>query len=366
MNKKSIRLTGRQKGVLILIGIGTFLLLSTTELFLFYPLFKMDVIFSLITSNDIVSQALVISRWIFLLLLNLAITLLQVRRRYKKYEVRYVTNAVHQSIDVNMKKLDIKVNRDLQNTVNAINMLIENMTKLVEDERNLEKSKDELITNVSHDIRTPLTSVIGYLGLIENSPDLAKKDIYKYTHIAFLKAQQMQGLVNDLFDYTNAQHSDAILNVNEFDMGQLMEQFSAEYELEAKRKGIEIISRTSPQSFKMKADTDKLGRVFNNLISNAFKYGQGARHIWLEAVKDEKFAVIRISNDGKKIPEDSLSQLFERFYRVEESRSKETGGTGLGLAIAQSMVQMHGGKISVESNDKKTSFIIYLPLNPTN
>ncbi|MDO1604968.1 HAMP domain-containing sensor histidine kinase [Lactobacillus sp. YT155] len=362
MSKKSIKLTTRQTFVLILMGVGTFLLLTGIEYFLFQPMIDADFQFFFDYELDLTACLEIWAKWIFLLIVNLATASLQVRRQYKKYEVRYVTNAVHESIDGSMKQLDIKVNKNLQTTVSAINLLITNTTKLVEDERELENSKDELITNVSHDIRTPLTSIIGYLGLIENSQNLGKEEIAKYTHIAYLKSQQMQVLVNDLFDYTNAQHSDAVLNISEFDMGQLMEQFAAEYELEAKKRNIEIISQTDPQVFKMKADTDKLGRVFNNLISNAFKYGKGAKYIWLEAVKNNEYAVIRISNDGKKIPKDSLDSLFERFYRVEESRSKETGGTGLGLAIAQSMVEMHGGKIMVESNDKKTSFIIYLPL----
>ncbi|GKQ43469.1 two-component sensor histidine kinase [Companilactobacillus sp. RD055328] len=366
MKIKKIKLTGRQRSVLTLLGIGTFLLLSTVEYLIMSDLLTYDI--SIVATLDYsnISWLRAMSQWVFFLGLNILITSLIVSRHYRKYQVRYLTNVIHQKMDGNMDKINIKVNPTLQGTVNAINLLLANTTKLINDERELENSKDELITNVSHDIRTPLTSIIGYLGLIENAENLSTEDIFRYTHIAYSKSQQMQTLVNDLFDYTNTQQSDAVLNVTEFDMGQLLEQFAAEYELEAKRRGIEIISRTNPIVFKMSADTDKLGRVFNNLISNAFKYGEGAKHLWLEAIEKDNVAVIRISNDGKQIPQDALDQLFERFYRVEESRSKETGGTGLGLAIAQSMVQIHGGKITVESNEERTSFIIYLPLTATN
>lgn len=365
MKKKRIKLTGRQRGVLILLGIGTFLLLMLLEYLVLGDLLAYDLATGMLIDINNISWMYSIAQITFFVLLNLFIAYMLVKNHYRKYQVRYLTNVIHQKMDGNMDKIDIRVNKTLQGTVNAINLLLSNTTKLIDDEHKLENSKDELITNVSHDIRTPLTSIIGYLGLIENTENLSQEDISRYTHIAYSKSQQMQALVNDLFDYTNNRHADAVLKITEFDMGQLLEQFAAEYELEAKRRGIEIISRTNPIVFKMQADTDKLGRVFNNLISNAFKYGENAKHLWLEAIEKDDVAVIRISNDGKKIPKASLDQLFERFYRVEESRSKETGGTGLGLAIAQSMVQLHGGKISVESDKNRTSFIIYLPLKAT-
>lgn len=112
----------------------------------------------------------------------------------------------------------------------------------------------------------------------------------------------------------------------------------------------------------MEADTEKLGRVFNNLIVNALKYGDGGKHIFLDATKVGSEVVVKVSNDGPPIPNDALNQLFDRFYRVEESRSQETGGTGLGLAIAQSIVTLHGGYIYAESSADLTSFVIHLPL----
>lgn len=104
-------------------------------------------------------------------------------------------------------------------------------------------------------------------------------------------------------------------------------------------------------------------RVFNNLVANALKYGDGGKHINLVAKRVSPGELeVRVTNDGPKIPKASLALIFERFYRVEESRSKETGGTGLGLAIAQSIVALHGGYIYVESNDALTSFVIHLPV----
>lgn len=371
---KKIKLTSQQKSVLILKGVGTFLLLVVMELMFLALLLSVisgENLNTLFSSNiffflkrySLLEIAIIV---VFLLtVINIFATYKVVRQHFRRFEIQHIILELQKIAQGNLNHtIDLTVSDDLQRIVDTTNLLITNTSKLVADERKIEKSKDELITNVSHDIRTPLTSIIGYLGLIESSANLSKEDIDRYTHIAYLKSQQMQTLVNDLFDYTNSQFNDSTINASEFDMAQLLEQFAAEYEIEAKRRNIEIIVNTEPKVLKMSADTDKLGRVFNNLISNAFKYGENAQHIWLEAVKKNDKVVVKVSNDGKKIPQNSLDQLFERFYRVEESRSKETGGTGLGLAIAQGIIKMHGGKIFAESDDTKTSFVINLPASP--
>lgn len=153
----------------------------------------------------------------------------------------------------------------------------------MDDERKIEKSKDELITNVSHDLRTPLTSIIGYLGLIEDKQYRSEEDILKYTHTAYEKAKQMKTLVDDLFEYTKVQQHGAPVNIMKIDLNQLIEQLTASFELEAQHRGIEITSSVIPNPLMIEADPEKLGRVFNNLVSNAFKYGNGASYIRINA-----------------------------------------------------------------------------------
>ena len=143
-----------------------------------------------------------------------------------------------------------------------------------------------------------------------------------------------------------------------------MAQLAASFELEAEKKKISIDIDTTPNPLVMTADPEKLVRVFNNLLVNGLKYGKGATHIWLTAQQVGSEVIIKVANDGAEIPNDSLSHLFDRFYRVEESRSQETGGSGLGLAIAQSIVALHGGYIYATSDAKMTSFVIYLPAAP--
>ncbi|MFQ7234942.1 MAG: sensor histidine kinase, partial [Enterococcus hulanensis] len=152
------------------------------------------------------------------------------------------------------------------------------------------------------------------------------------------------------------------VNTVSFDMVQLLEQLAADFELEAKKKNIQIQVETKENQLIMDGDTEKLVRVFNNLITNALKYGTEANKIVIEIEKAKNEAVVTVKNNGIPIPREALDQLFDRFYRVDGSRSQEISGTGLGLAIAQNIVNLHGGYIYAQSNDDWTSFIIHLPL----
>lgn len=284
-------------------------------------------------------------------------------RRYHQMQMRHVIAELHYIASGHLDhRIKFEVGTDLQKVINSINALVESAVNSMAEERRIEQSKDELITNVSHDIRTPLTSIIGYLGLIEDGQYKGDEELVKYTHTAYMKAKQMKVLVEDLFEYTKARQTTTPLNAVSFNMVAMLEQLAASYELEAERADMSFVVTGKPDPLIMEADTEKLGRVFNNLIVNALKYGKGGKHIYLDAEKIGSEAVIKVSNDGPQIPNDSLSSLFDRFYRVEESRSQETGGTGLGLAIAQSFVTLHGGYIYADSTPELTSFVIHLPL----
>ena len=172
----------------------------------------------------------------------------------------------------------------------------------------------------------------------------------------------MKTLVDDLFEYTKVQQHGAPVNIMKIDLNQLIEQLTASFELEAQHRGIEITSSVIPNPLMIEADPEKLGRVFNNLVSNAFKYGNGASYIRIDARQENDMVVVKVANDGTPIPKESLDHLFERFYRAEASRSRATGGTGLGLAIVKSIVDLHHGSVKVTSNEDETAFIVTLPL----
>lgn len=301
---------------------------------------------------------------IILVLMDIWFLYWRIKRRYRQMQLRHIISELHYIANGHYNhRIPFELSGDLSHVVDSINGLVDSTVAAIEDERRIEKSKDELITNVSHDIRTPLTSIIGYLGLIEDKQFHSQEELFKYTHIAYVKAKQMKLLVDDLFEYTKVRQPKTSIAFSKFDMVQLMEQLAADFELESSKKGMTIAVTTHPDSLMMDGDTEKLVRVFNNLLSNALKYGKGGKRICMEVAVVGTEAVITVKNDGPKIPRKALDQLFDRFYRVEESRSQETGGTGLGLAIAQSIVTLHGGYIYAKSDDQWTSFIMHLPIS---
>ncbi|MEQ2877427.1 sensor histidine kinase [Enterococcus asini] len=299
----------------------------------------------------------------FFFLLDVLILFWRLIRRYRQMQLRHIISELHYIANGNYDhRIPFELRGDLSRVVSSINGLVDSTVTAIEEERKIEQSKDELITNVSHDIRTPLTSIIGYLGLIEDGQYHSEEELLKYTHTAYSKAKQMKSLVENLFEYTKVRQPTVPVNMSQFDMVQLVEQLAADFELEANNKGIEIQVLPKENQLLMDGDTEKLVRVFNNLFTNAFKYGAGATKIVVEIEKVGTEAVVVVKNNGAQIPQQSLDSLFDRFYRVEESRNQATGGTGLGLAITQSIVALHGGYIYAKSNPEWTSFIIHLPL----
>ena len=285
-------------------------------------------------------------------------------RRYRQMQLRHVIEELHYIADGHFDhRIPFVVKTDLQKVIDSINALVDSTVASMEEERQIEQSKDDLITNVSHDIRTPLTSIIGYLGLLKSSE--LNEDQAKYIKIAYDKALQMKALAEDLFEYTTLRSSTnnklvlAPLHVNS-----MLEQVAAGFELEAEKKNITFNVVTRPRDLVIDADAKMIVRMLNNLISNALKYGHGATEINLIANKvNNKFVELRVENNGEQIPKKSLQKIFDRFYRVESSRNLITGGTGLGLAITKSIVDLHGGTIKCQSTSELTSFIIQLPLN---
>ena len=286
-------------------------------------------------------------------------------RRYHQMQLRHVISELHYIADGHFNhRISFAVRTDLQRVIDSINSLVDSTVNSINEEKEIEKSKDELITNVSHDIRTPLTSIIGYLGLLKTG-NVAPSDQAKYINIAYTKAEQMKYLANDLLEYTTLKSSSTKLNLAPLHIYSMLEQVEAGFELEAEKKGIKFTIESRPRDLTIKADPEKLVRVYNNLINNAFKYGTGATEIKLITNLVNKQEVeLRIENNGAKIPKDSLKKIFERFYRVEGSRNVKTGGTGLGLSITKGVVDLHHGTIRCESDDSWTSFIIRLPLDP--
>ena len=371
-----LKLTGREKSSLFFEGLLTIILLGLINIAL------ITIIQTMIQSNPgvqsgifIIKQSLVIGPfhaqiWSYqrivmalLVLIDIGVLWWRLLRRYHLYQLDHIIGELHYIAQGHLEhRIPFRVNGNQQHVITSVNALVDTITQAMQEERASEKSKDELITNVSHDLRTPLTSIIGYLGLIEDHQYQSEEDIVKYSHIAYDKAKQMKNLVEDLFEYTKVQQHGAPVNLMTVDLGQLLEQVGASFELEADKKGMAINVTCEPSPLSITADPEKLGRLFSNLVANALKYGYGASYIHLTAKQLGEKVVITVADDGEKIPAESVKHLFDRFYRVESSRNKATGGTGLGLAIVQSIVELHHGSVTARSDDQETAFVVTLPV----
>lgn len=377
--KTRVKLTWREKSELIsetIITLGLLVLLNIAvvvifkQIVLFNPQLE-NLIFSIkkILWDNYQFSFFLSWRYIFIVTLptlDISVTIWRIHRRYRQFilwhimdELHYIANGHYNHV------IPYELSGELGDIVQSINELVTNVTNALKEEQAIKRSKDELITNVSHDIRTPLTSIIGYLQLINTKQYHSEEEAYQYASIAYNKAKQMKGLVDDLFEYATLDQPSTQLNLSKFDLQQLVKQLSVDFSLQIEKKHITLNTDISPNPCEMVADAEQIVRIFSNLISNALKYGHGANKIEIIARKHEDLIKIIVRNNGEPIPKKALDKLFDRFYRVDSSRNQAIQGTGLGLAIVQSIVALHNGSISVESDKHWTSFIIELPVEQT-
>lgn len=225
-----------------------------------------------------------------------------------------------------------------------------------------EQRKDELVMYLAHDIRTPLTSVIGYLNLLEEDPNMPPEQRAARVHIALEKAYRLETMVHEFFEITKYKSQKITLTKETIDLYYMLVQLSDELSPVLIPRG-NTVTLHLDENLTIEADPEKLARVFNNILKNAASYSFPHTEIVISAEKLEHEVIIRFQNSGEDIPNEALASLFDKFYRVDQSRSSDTGGTGLGLAIAKEIVTLHGGAISASSKNHVVTFTISLPLS---
>lgn len=259
-------------------------------------------------------------------------------------------------------RIATKSDDELSQLAMGINRIVDRLQRSQLDELKAEQTKSELITNVSHDLRTPLTSILGYLRLIGEDRYKDELELRYYTDIAYAKSRRLERMVNDLFDYTQMSYGQNRLNRSKINITDLIGQLAADYSFQLHEANMEIRLSYQEGIAMILADGDKLMRALENLISNAIRYSKYGKLIDVCVKQQEKHVILQIINDGMPISAADLPFIFERFYRAEKSRSEHTGGSGLGLAIVKSIVDAHDGTITVRSNEQQTVFEIKLPL----
>ena len=244
-----------------------------------------------------------------------------------------------------------------------LNKMVEDIRKLMDKEREAERTKNELITNVAHDLRTPLTSIIGYLELLSGKVTLPPEMQKKYIDIAYGKAKRLEKLIEDLFGFTKMNYGKLSMHVAKVDIIKLLSQLLEESYPNFADKGLSYELQSNVPAKVITADGNLLARLFDNLINNAIKYGAEGKKVLVKVEAEEEVVSVSVVNFGYVIPEGELHLIFNKFYRVEQSRSTATGGTGLGLAIVKNIVDMHGGTISVTSDLNGTVFQVKLKID---
>ncbi|MDW2798595.1 HAMP domain-containing sensor histidine kinase [Clostridium boliviensis] len=242
----------------------------------------------------------------------------------------------------------------------SLNKMVEDLRDLMDKEREAERTKNELITNIAHDLRTPLTSIIGYLELLSKEGEIDQEIQKRYIGIAYVKTKRLEKLIEDLFGFTKLNYGKISMNVTKVDVIKLLSQLLEEFYPSFMDKNLSYELQSNVPAQIVSADANLLARLFDNLINNAIKYGADGKRILVKVHGTEELVSIQVVNYGYVIPEEELPLIFNKFYRVEQSRSTNTGGTGLGLAISKNIVDMHGGSIQVTSDLSGTVFTVKL------
>ncbi|WP_297719808.1 cell wall metabolism sensor histidine kinase WalK [Intestinimonas sp.] len=270
-----------------------------------------------------------------------------------------IGGAVHQVVDETGEPVTLP--RELAPLERDLRSLQSSLADGRAQAREAEQRRQDLVAFLAHDLRTPLTSVLGYLNLLRDDPGLTEEQRAKYTAIALDKANRLGELIGEFFDITKMDFAALGERRETIQLSLLLEQLSDEFYPAFAEKDLTCRCDIA-QRLTVRGDADKLARVFDNVLRNAVSYSAPGGEVEIQAAERAGWAEIAIRNQGLEIPEQELTNIFQKFYRLDQARSTRTGGAGLGLAIAREIVERHGGTIRAESDGRRTSFVIRIPL----
>ncbi len=305
----------------------------------------------------------VVLLYLILGILLFSVTFMILQEPYIRY-ISKISEAVKNISEGDLNTaIDVIGDDEFSGMAANLNRMAADIKQLMEKERESERTKNELITNVAHDLRTPLTSIIGYLELLTNNQQIPADMQHKYIEIAYGKSRRLQKLIEDLFGFTKLNYGKIAMHVGQIDIVKLLGQLVEEAYPNFVEKGLSYDLQSNVPAKIINADGNLLARLFDNLIGNAIKYGADGKRVLVKIHAESETVTVSVTNYGYVIPADELPLIFNKFYRVEQSRSSSTGGTGLGLAIAKEIVDMHGGTISVASDLNGTVFTVKLQVH---
>jgi len=310
------------------------------------------------------SELVIVIGYVLLGIMVFSITFLLLQERSISYISR-ISDAVQNISEGDLNTIvDVVGDDEFSSMAANLNRMVEDIRRLIDKEREAERTKNELITNVAHDLRTPLTSIIGYLELLSNKSSPLPSEVQgKYLDIAYSKSKRLEKLIEDLFGFTKLNYGKISMQVSKVDIIKLLGQLLEESYPNFSNKNLSYELQSNVPAKVIMADGNLLARLFDNLINNAIKYGAEGKRVLVKVHAMAEAVQVSVTNYGYVIPKEELPLIFEKFYRVEHSRSVNTGGTGLGLAIVKNIVDMHGGDITVKSDLNGTVFTVTLKVD---
>lgn len=280
-------------------------------------------------------------------------------KRYSIY-FREISEGIHQLANGNFQnRVNISSKDEFEKIAQDINLASTQLKEAIEREEYAESSKDQLVVNLAHDLRTPLTSVLGYLDLIQHDESLSNEQRNHFLSIAFSKSKRLERLIDELFEITRMNYGSLPLKKSTIDLGGLLHQLTEELYPIFEHKQLETRLQL-PANLMIDADGELLARVFENLLSNACRYGFDGKFVDIIGNKEIEAVSVQVINYGDPIPTEDLPHVFDMFYNGDKARTHHEGSTGLGLFIAKNIIEQHGGTISVDSNPLRTIFEVRL------
>ncbi len=249
---------------------------------------------------------------------------------------------------------------ELKHVEDRMNQMKQESIRNVRLAKEAEQRKNDLIVYLAHDLKTPLTSVIGYLTLLRDEKQISEELRDKYMSISLEKAERLEDLINEFFEITRFNLSQLTLEISRVNLTRMLEQLTFEFKPLFTEKNLQYTLLAEP-NIELKCDANKMGRVFDNLLKNAINYSFENSTIEVETSKKQEGIYIWFRNQGNTISEEMLDRIFERFYRLDSSRATKTGGAGLGLAIAKEIIELHNGTITATSKNEIIEFTVFLP-----